>query len=93
MPQEARKLMKPGEDLLSICLTMHMTHTGSSDPLEFMEYVRLKNILVTSIQYWELPYKHSKRFDEAVFALIEATLVESAIYLQDTKLVIKQTSA
>jgi hypothetical protein len=82
MPQAARKLMKPGENLLSICLTMHMAHTGSSDPIEYMEYIRLKHILVTSIQHWEAPHRKTKRFDYAVFGLIEITLTESAIYLE-----------
>ena len=75
MPCEASELMRPGEDLLSICLAMHMHHTGASDPLRDETFDRYRRILNLAIHHWHDPV-HSPQFDECVRNLILATLGE-----------------
>lgn len=75
MPREASEHMNPGEDLLSICLTMHMHHTGASDPLPDETLIRYRTILRLAIQHWHLPV-HYPEFDECVRNLVLATIRE-----------------
>lgn len=76
MPREASEHMLPGEDLLSICLAMHMHHTGASDPLPSETLVRYHKILRLAIQHWHVPI-HSPWFDGCVRNLILATMGEA----------------
>ena len=85
MPCEASELMRPGEDLLSICLAMHMHHTGASDPLRDETFDRYRRILNLAIHHWHDPV-HSPQFDECVRNLILATLEECGNnFTPDTK--------
>ena len=51
MPKQSRELMSPTEDLLQICLDLHMSYTGSSDPLSINTETRYLDILNLAIQY------------------------------------------
>ena len=76
MPKESRMLMAPGESLLGICLEVHASITGSSDPLSIERIFRNANILDLAIKHWEESPSFSKKFDDAVKSVIKATLEE-----------------
>lgn len=79
MPSKTRE--RQGEaTLLDICLALHMSNTGSSDPLDVVEQNRLMQILRDAVRFWE-PSVHSHYFDAAVLNLIRATIDET-----DTKM-------
>lgn len=75
MPLESRILMEPGEDLLTICLDVHMSNMGSSDPLAPEVMQRYLTILRTALAFWT-ESKRTELFDTAVRRLIVATLEE-----------------
>lgn len=77
MPRESQELMIGNENLLQICLDLHMAHTGSSDPL--LDYVkeRYLKILHLANLHWRPSVRH-KEFDNAVRTLILATMRECA---------------
>ena len=73
---QVREQMFEGEGLLQICQDMHMSITGSSDPLPQDKYNRYKNILLTAVNKWQPNTSHWCGYDGAVYALICATLDE-----------------
>ena len=64
-------------EILPICLGLHMAHTGSSDPLPEEDKASHVAWLRQRLAEWQ-PTAHAQwgRFDEAVKALIMATLDE-----------------
>lgn len=77
MPKESRELMLSTENLLQICLDLHMSNNGSSDPLSKETEERYLKILYLANLNW-VYYKHNQDFDNAVRVLIYATLREHA---------------
>lgn len=64
-------------NLLEICLDVHMYTTGSSDDLSPDEYEYDKQTLAIALNNWREEIPRSKAFDDAVKALIQATLNEA----------------
>ena len=71
-----RQLMEPDENLLTICLALHMSVHGSSDPLPQDVHERYVLTLKDAFYTWEAGREASKDFDDAVLDLIMATLSE-----------------
>lgn len=59
-----------------MCLNLHMSNTGSSDPLNEDVYkFYLENLLQTLYEWRD--YSHHTLFDNAVKELVKATLEEN----------------
>lgn len=72
----SRQMMEPDENLLTICLALHMSLNGSSDPLDRATHDRYVSTLKSAFHTWEAGRPASKDFDDAVLDLILATLAE-----------------
>jgi len=78
MPKEARMLLGSDKTLLDVCLYLHMSNTGSSDPLPEDIEVNYIKILKTARDNWEPSvHKYWEEFDDAVLNLINKTLLET----------------
>ena len=84
MPAEVRKrgLLKNengnSENLLQVCLDLHTSNIGSSDPLDEEVEKRYVECLEVALKFWEptLPVLASF-FDDSVKTLVRATLLET----------------
>ena len=65
-------------EILPVCLGLHMAHTGSADPLPEEDKARHVAWLRQRLADWQPAPVWWTRFDDAVKALIEATLAEVA---------------
>lgn len=63
-------------NLLDICLDLHMANTGSFQDVPTNKYKFLVSILKQSIEEWVDGNAKYKSFDEAVRNLIKATIEE-----------------
>lgn len=66
-------------DILAVCLALHTSHTGSAEPLPGEEEARYVAWLRQRLAEWQTPHPRTQRFDDAVKALVEATLAESGV--------------
>ena len=76
MPSSTRKLQL-GRTLPEICLTLHMSNTGASDPLPIDLENELLDIVITAALTWEEGLPSCKAFDNAVLQLVKATTRET----------------
>jgi hypothetical protein len=74
MPRESQELMLNDENLLQICLDLHMSSTGSSDPLDDDTYNRYVLCLEQAVVHWKSEAWWSELFDNAVLNLVKNTL-------------------
>lgn len=79
---KARTLMRELSDtitLLDICLSLHGSNTGSSDPLSKDDEEHYLAILQTGLEEWEPGLKWCEQFDDAVKNLVEKTIRETKL--------------
>lgn len=74
MARKAQELMQANENLLQVCLDVHMAATGSSDPLLPDIWERYGTILFAARHNWEPPSPFAWQFDDAVLALVKAAI-------------------
>jgi hypothetical protein len=66
---------QPSRGILTICETLHMSKTGAADPLSEAQVKWYIDFLKNKLEKWVV-YPNHLRYDEAVRALIVATLNE-----------------
>lgn len=66
---------QPSRSVLQICETLHMSRTGAADPLSESQVNWYLVFLKNKLDKWVV-YPNHLRYDEAVRALIVATLNE-----------------
>jgi hypothetical protein len=76
MPTQAQELMRDNENLLQICLDVHMAARGSSDPLAPDIWERYGMVLFAARDNWQPSQVFAAQFDDAVLALVRAAIDE-----------------
>ena len=74
MPRQSQELMEPDENLLQICLDIHMAARGSSDPLASEIWERYGKVLFAARDNWKPSPAFSQQFDDVVLALVRAAI-------------------
>lgn len=68
--------MEEDETFLDICLRLHMSLVGSSDPLERDIFSRYVKCLELAVECWDHSHTQTALFDNAVLNLVVSTLAE-----------------
>jgi hypothetical protein len=74
------ELVGNDKTVLDVCLMLHMSNTGSADPLTLEDEDKSLKLLKMMLSKWADSHVSSKRFDDAVKNLIEATLIETELH-------------
>jgi hypothetical protein len=65
------------QSVLDVCLALHTSATGASDPLPDDELKRMTAWLRVRVDGWRKTHARSERFDDAVFLLARAALEDA----------------
>ena len=81
MPSKCLELMQNGENLPQICMDLHMSIVGSSDPLSELVFIRYVKCLELAVDNRDYSIYRTAVFDSAVLNLVVCTLAEIRLRL------------